>query len=96
MSRTGSTRVRLSPTHKAIMADVAAAGAAGLELPASYVSAATLYRYGLVTREIVGRFIASRYYAGQSAPRSMTHTIRGRERTVTIYRYRLAAAEVAS
>lgn len=81
---------KLSTTHKALLAQIEAAGDAGLELPANHVSAASLLRHGLVTREHVATLPASRYYANQDVPRHCLVTIRGKAKTVTVYRYRLA------
>lgn len=81
---------RLSATHKALLAEIESAGEAGLELLANQVSAASLLRHGLVTREHVATLPAARYYEGQDVPRNWLFTIRGRARTITIYRYKLS------
>lgn len=84
--------MKLSKDQKATLATIQAAGAEGVVGEASWASAKSLVRKGLVKEEIVARnmpapkFYAT-YFPGQEATRYQLYTLQGRERSITAVRF---------
>lgn len=80
----------LTPAQKRTLAIISAAGPEGVLEQASWPSAASLVRKGIVRREIVHRKMpATKFYPDGS--RFDTHTCRGRLRFLTIVRWTVVA-----
>lgn len=83
----------LTPAQKNTLAIIGAAGAEGVLEQASWPSAASLVRKGLVRSEVVhANMPATKFYTGPDVSRSDTHTLRGRLRFLTICRWTVVAA----
>lgn len=81
-----NSATKLTPSQKQTLAVIRAAGSAGLLEQASWPSAASLVRKGLVRTVVEATNVpATKFYPDGS--RADTHTLRGRLRFLTIVRW---------